>query len=86
MNGDAELEPTDMGGKPSTSAEADAGATEPAAETPVAKKGAINGGSSKKKSAVPEHKSKKLNKKKSRPLTNLEGKCPLPLPCIRLTC
>ncbi len=73
MNGEAEEEPEEMGGKPSASLEADSGAIQPAAETPVAKKGTTNGGSSKKKAAVLEHKSKKLNKKKSRPLTNLEG-------------
>lgn len=40
--------------------------------TPAVSKRASVGGSSKKKSsAVPEHKSKKLNKKKSRPMTNL---------------
>jgi len=42
--------------------------------TPAAAKRASIGGSSKKKSsAVPEHKSKKLNKKKSRPMTNLDA-------------
>ncbi len=40
--------------------------------TPVQPKRASVGGSSKKRSAaVPEHKSKKLNKKKSKPVTNL---------------
>ena len=44
----------------------------PANGTPASSKKA--GGSAKKKSsAVPEHKSKKLNKKKSRPLTNLNA-------------
>ena len=43
--------------------------------TPSVTKRASMGGSSKKKSsAVPEHKSKKLNKKKSKPLTNLDAK------------
>lgn len=42
--------------------------------TPVPNKRASVGGSSKKKhSAVPEHKSKKLNRKKSRPLTHLDA-------------
>lgn len=42
--------------------------------TPAPSKRASTGGSSRKKSsAVPEHKSKKLNKKKSRPLTNLNA-------------
>ena len=42
--------------------------------TPVPSKRVSTGGSSRKKSsAVPEHKSKKLNKKKSRPLTNLNA-------------
>lgn len=42
--------------------------------TPAPSKRANTGGSSRKKSsAVPEHKSKKLNKKKSRPLTNLNA-------------
>lgn len=46
----------------------------PANGTPSLSKRASNGGSSKKKtSAVPEHKSKKLNKKKSKPLTNLNA-------------
>ena len=35
------------------------------------KRTSIAGSSKKKSSAVPEHKSKKLNKKKSKPLTNL---------------
>jgi len=43
--------------------------------TPAQAKRASTSGSSKRKSAaVPEHKSKKLNKKKSRPLTNLNAK------------
>lgn len=42
--------------------------------TPAPSKRVSTGGSSRKKSsAVPEHKSKKLNKKKSRPLTNLNA-------------
>lgn len=42
--------------------------------TPAHSKRASVGGSSKKRSAaVPEHKSKKLNKKKSRPMTNLSA-------------
>ena len=46
----------------------------PANGTPAASKRASMGSSSKKKSsAVPEHKSKKLNRKKSRPLTNLNA-------------
>lgn len=47
--------------------------TAPANGTPVSSKKAGNG-SKKKSSAVPEHKSKKLSKKKSRPLTNLDAK------------
>lgn len=43
--------------------------------TPASNKRASLGGSSKKKSSgIPEHKSKKVNKKKSRPMTNLEAK------------
>ena len=43
--------------------------------TPIVNKRASVGGSSKKRaSAVPEHKSKKLNRKKSRPLTHLDAK------------
>ena len=38
------------------------------------KRASINTSSKKKSSAVPEHKSKKLNKKKSRPLTNLSAR------------
>ena len=45
----------------------------PANGTPASSKKASNGGSSKKKASVPEHKSKKLNKKKSRPMTNLDA-------------
>lgn len=53
---------------------ADAAATAPVSTngTPASSKKASNG-SHKKKSAVPEHKSKKLNKKKSKPLTNLDA-------------
>ena len=74
-NGEAEGKPSEINdaGKPSAPTEADPGSVAPAAETPASKKGASNGGSSKKKAAVPEHKSKKLNKKKSRPMTNLDG-------------
>ena len=45
----------------------------PANGTPASVKRGGNGGSTKKKNSVPEHKSKKLQKKKSRPLTNLEA-------------
>lgn len=49
-------------------------AVPPTNGTPAPSKRASTGGSSRKKSsAVPEHKSKKLNKKKSRPLTNLSA-------------
>ena len=42
--------------------------------TPASSKRASGGGSARKKSsAVPEHKSKKLHKKKSKPLTNLSA-------------
>ncbi len=47
-------------------------AVPPTNGTPASSKKASNG-SHKKKSAVPEHKSKKLNKKKSKPLTNLHA-------------
>lgn len=39
----------------------------------LAKRASVGGSSKKKSSAVPEHKSKKLNKKKSKPLTNLNA-------------
>ena len=42
--------------------------------TPSSTKKASGGSSKKKGSAVPEHKSKKLNRKKSRPMTNLDAK------------
>ena len=48
-------------------------ASEAANGTPASAKRGGNGGSSKKKHSVPEHKSKKLQKKKSRPLTNLDA-------------
>ena len=49
-------------------------ANPPVNGTPAPSKRVSTGGSSRKKSsAVPEHKSKKLNKKKSRPLTNLNA-------------
>ena len=52
-----------------------ASAIPPTNGTPAPSKRVSTGGSSRKKSsAVPEHKSKKLNKKKSRPLTNLNAK------------
>ena len=41
--------------------------------TPAPSKRASTGGSSRKKSAIPEHKTKKLNKKKSRLNTNLNA-------------
>lgn len=41
--------------------------------TPAPSKRAANAGSSKKKTAVPEHKSKKPNRRKSRPMTNLDA-------------
>ena len=40
---------------------------------PTNKRASISASSKKKSAAVPEHKSKKLNKKKSKPLTNLEA-------------
>ena len=76
MNGEAEQEPEEMAVDTRASGDQDSSSVAPAADTPSAKKVATNGGSSKKKAAVPEHKSKKLNKKKSRPLTNLGGKFP----------
>ena len=51
---------------------ASSSAVPPTNGTPASSKKASNG-SHKKKSAVPEHKSKKLNKKKSKPLTNLDA-------------
>lgn len=39
----------------------------------LAKRASVVGSSKKKSSAIPEHKSKKLNKKKSKPLTNLDA-------------
>ena len=49
-------------------------AAPPTNNTPAPSKRASVGGSAKKKSsAVPEHKSKKLSKKKSKPLTNLSA-------------
>lgn len=50
----------------------DGGLTPATTETPASKKKASNG-SSKKKAAVPEHKAKKLNKKQSKRLTNLDA-------------
>ncbi|KAL8937549.1 MAG: hypothetical protein Q9211_003634, partial [Gyalolechia sp. 1 TL-2023] len=50
----------------------EAGASPTAAQTPATGKKATNG-SSKKKAAVPEHKTKKLNKKASKRLTNLDA-------------
>ena len=42
--------------------------------TPASSKKTNSGSAKKKGSSVPEHKSKKLNRKKSRPLTNLDAK------------
>ena len=42
--------------------------------TPASAKKASNGSAKKKGNSVPEHKVKKLNRKKSRPLTNLDCK------------
>lgn len=42
--------------------------------TPASSKKAKAGPAKKKGSAIPEHKSKKLNKKKSRPMTNLDAR------------
>ena len=41
--------------------------------TPTTAKKASNGSSKKKSSVIPEHKSKKLNKKKSRPMLHLDA-------------
>ena len=53
------------------------GSSQPAAPangTPTSSKKAANGSSKKKSAGVPEHKSKKLNKKKSRPaITQLDA-------------
>lgn len=51
----------------------EAAATPATSQTPTSGKKASNG-SSKKKAAVPEHKTKKLNKKASKRLTNLDAK------------
>lgn len=48
-------------------------AVAPTNGTPVTYKKTRNGSSKKKGSVIPEHKSKKLNKKKSKPLTNLDA-------------
>lgn len=49
-------------------------AASPANDTPVVSKRVSTGGSSRKRSsAIPEHKSKKLNRRKSKPLTNLHA-------------
>jgi hypothetical protein len=45
----------------------------PANGTPASSKKTSGGSAKKKSSAVPEHKTKKLNKKKSRPLTHLNA-------------
>ena len=61
---------------PMASVEETAAGTAPSASngTPVInKRASISASSKKKSSAVPEHKSKKLNKKKSKPLTNLDA-------------
>ena len=42
--------------------------------TPASSKKASNGSSKKRSSIIPEHKSKKLNKKKSKPMTHLDAK------------
>ena len=70
-SGDVEMGDAEPSKEPT---EAPSGATDPtvANGTPLTNKRMSTGASSKKKSsAVPEHKSKKLNKKKSKPLTNL---------------
>lgn len=58
----------DAGGSGSSTAAA------PANGTPASSKKASNGSSKKRSSIIPEHKSKKLNKKKSRPMTHLDAK------------
>ncbi len=63
---------TEMKDTQDVSEDAGAAASPTTNGTPAHSKRASMGGSSKKRAAaVPEHKSKKLNKKKSKPLTNL---------------
>lgn len=69
---DTEMKDTEEAGDP---AQAESASATPATNgTPrLAKRASVGGSSKKKSSAVPEHKSKKLNKKKSKPLTNLNA-------------
>jgi hypothetical protein len=69
---DTETKDTEEAGDP---AQAESASATPATNgTPrLAKRASVGGSSKKKSSAVPEHKSKKLNKKKSKPLTNLNA-------------
>ncbi len=69
---DTETKDNEEAGDP---AQAESASATPATNgTPrLAKRASVGGSSKKKSSAVPEHKSKKLNKKKSKPLTNLNA-------------
>ena len=70
---DTEMKDTDEAGEAARTGSSSA--APPLNGTPsVAKRASMGGSSKKKSSAVPEHKSKKLNKKKSKPLTNLDAK------------
>ena len=73
---DTEMRNSETAGEAAEAAEV---ATSPAAapvtngNPAVSKRASVGGSAKKKSSAVPEHKSKKLNKKKSKPLTNLNA-------------
>lgn len=63
----------DAGEAPGATESGSSPAVAPTNGTPAISKKAKNGSSKKKGSIIPEHKSKKLNKKKSKPLTNLDA-------------
>ena len=58
---------------PAATESASSPAAAPTNGTPATSKKTRNGSAKKKGSIIPEHKSKKLNKKKSKPLTNLDA-------------
>lgn len=60
--------------KPEGNGAKDSSPLPPTNGTPASSKKAKAGPAKKKGSAIPEHKSKKLNKKKSRPMTNLDAR------------
>lgn len=68
---DADVKDTEKAAEPQRSSSKKA--TAPLNGTPATSKKATHNSSKKKSSAVPEHKSKKLNKKKSKPITNLDA-------------